>query len=256
MRKRAPRATLGGMRGRLFAGLALVAAAGLLGCGGERGAAGEGAAAEDERGEIVRPPFAVRGDADGLLLTWFDEEGTHTATARHEIPEERRGEVRVDSLAIAPDERDPDHVFVADLRAPAEDGSYVVRRLARDSFDRRVERFGEPPIAAAGAPPGVSAGSEEVVIFGASWCGACREAEAYLRGRGIAFVERDIEREPGAREDMQRRAARAGISPRGIPVIDFRGRIIQGFDRAALDRAIRETGGASGGPAAGGGVSI
>jgi glutaredoxin len=192
---------------------------------------------ESSASEIVRPPFSVRGEAEGLLLTWFDEEGTHVAQSRTEVPEARRAEVRVDSLSLSPEERDPDHVFVADLRAPSADGTYVVRRLAREEFDQLVDRHGDE----ASNEVVASAVAGEVVIFGASWCGACRQTEAYLRERGIPFVERDIEREPDARADMQRRAARAGVSPRGIPVIDFRGRIIQGFDREAIDRAIRET---------------
>ncbi|MDQ3037472.1 MAG: glutaredoxin family protein [Myxococcota bacterium] len=233
----------------------LALALGIAGCGS--GAGGEETRAESAggapaQGEVVTPPFAVDGDAEGLLLTWFDEQGTHTAGARHEIPEERRGEVRVDSLELAPDARDPEHVFVADLREPAADSRYVVRRVPRAAFDRRVETFGDVLEGGGPATTGEVA-SSDVVIFGASWCGACRETEAYLRGRGVPFVERDIERDPGAREDMQRRAARAGISPRGIPVTDFRGRIIQGFDRPALDRAIRET---SSAPGAGGGISI
>lgn len=236
-----------------FFGLAFAASA-LLGCSGgdERGESAAGEEVPGELGgEIVTPPFPVRGDAEGLVLTWFDDRGAHTASTRHEIPEARRGEVRVDSLELPPDARDPEHVWIADLREPGEGGRYVVRRTTRAAFDRRVETFGDTP-EAPGAAEAVA--SAEVVVFGASWCGACRDTEAFLRERGIPFVERDVEREPGAREDMMRRAQRAGVSPRGIPVIDFRGRIIQGFDRAALERAIRETSA----PAAGGagGVSI
>jgi glutaredoxin len=166
------------------------------------------------------------------------------------VPEARRGEVRVDSLEVAPEDRDPDHVFVADLREAGDGGRYVVRRMTRADFDRRVETFGDT-LEGGGPSSTGQAATAEVVIFGASWCGACREAEAFLRGRGIPFVERDIEREPGAREDMQRRAQAAGVRPTGIPIIDFRGRIIQGFDREALERAIRETS-----VAGSGGVSI
>jgi glutaredoxin len=231
--------------------VAVAAAATAIGCGGtgepEPGTGAAAAVARDGEGEIVIPPFDVSGDAEGLLLTWFDERGVHLATARQDIPEERRGQVRVDSLDIPPDERDPEYVYVADLRAPGENGRYVVRRLRREEFDRLVERFGDAPEAPpAPAAPG-SPASGEVVVFGASWCGACREVEAFLRSRGIPFVERDVERDPSAREDMLRRAARAGIRSTAIPIIDFRGRIIQGFDRAALERAIRETGAAGGG---------
>lgn len=227
----------------------------LVGCGGDRGEpAAEGAATTAaSAGEVVTPPFAVRGDAEGLLLTWFDESGAHTATSRHEIPEARRGEVRVDSLEIAPDERDAEHVYVADLRTPGEDGRYAVRRLPREAFDQRVSSFGETMEGGGPASSGAVAAGE-IVIFGASWCGACRQAEAFFRARGIPFVERDIETDPGAQAEMQRRAAAAGIRPTGIPVIDVRGRVMQGFDPEAIERALRETGAA--GAAGGGGISI
>jgi glutaredoxin len=180
----------------------------------------------------VTPPFAVRGAADDLVLTWYDEEGPHVASSRTEVPTEHRAEVRVDSLEVSPDDRDPDHVFVADLRTADEHGDYTVRRLPRDTFEDHVTAF----VAAAHAE--AHAGAGDVIVYGASWCGACHEAQAFLTARGIPFVERDIERDPGAREDMQRAASAAGIPTSSIPIIDFRGTIIRGFDRDAIERAI------------------
>jgi glutaredoxin len=204
----------------------------LAACGG--GSSPPGAASTDGQGEVVTPPFAVRGSAEGLVLTWYDEEGAHGASSRAEVPVERRAEVRVDSLEIAPDDRDPDHVFVADLRTANEQGDYTVRRLSREAFEDHVAQF----VAAAHAEA-PHAGQADVIIYGAEWCGACHEAAAYLRSRGIAFVERDIEHDPGAREEMQRAASAAGIPTSSIPIIDFRGTIMRGFDRAAIDRLIR-----------------
>ena len=89
-----------------------------------------------------------------------------------------------------------------------------------------------------------------MIIYGAEWCGACRQAGAFLRARGIEFVELDIEHDPAAAAAMRSSARAAGVSTSGIPVIDFRGRIIAGFDRDALEEAIRET------TPGGGGVSI
>jgi hypothetical protein len=39
---------------------------------------------------------------------------------------------------------------------------------------------------------------------------------------------------------MRKKAAAAGKSPRGVPVIDFRGEIILGFDRGAIDRLLAQ----------------
>jgi glutaredoxin len=198
-------------------------------------------------GEVVDPPFDVAGEAEGLLLVWFDGEGLHTASRRSEIPEAHREAVRVDDLNLAPEERlDPELVYVADMRAERR-GGYRVRRMPRDTFDALVSaaegETNEPsePVAEAPDQPSQGAGEGDIIIYGASWCGACRSAAAYLRSRDIPFVERDIEREPGARDAMMAAARRAGVRTNGIPVIDVRGQVLAGFDRAALDRAISST---------------
>ncbi len=180
--------------------------------------------------EIVDAPFEVSDSAEGLLLTWYDDEGPHRAESRDEIPEESRENVRVDSLQLPPDERDPDAVFVADLRSAGQGGDYPVRRFTRIAFDALLDEATEPVEVAVAA--------SDVIIYGASWCGACRSAARYFTRRGVAFEEKDIEREPGAREEMQRKARAAGLRPSGIPVIDFRGTILTGFNQRRIDDLI------------------
>ena len=181
-------------------------------------------------GERVNPPFEVRGNAEGLLLMWFDEEGTHTANARDEIPAARRDQVRVDSLRVAPDDRlDPDFVYLADLTTEGE-GGYPVRKVQRRAFDAAVdEATGEGDLPAL---------AEAVIVYGASWCNACRSAASHLRRRGVEFEEKDIERDPSARAEMAAKARSAGIPGRGIPIIDFRGTMLNGYDPTRLDALI------------------
>lgn len=221
--------------------LATVVALCLVACGSHPAASGE---VEPETGEVVTPPFAVRGDLSGLLLVWFDEHGAHTAQKRDDIPEAHRDAVRIDSLRLGPDQRlDADHVWIADARQPAANGSYVVRRVSRDAFDARLtaaQRAAEPEVVAENTNPAGDA-SADVIVYGASWCGACHAVQAYLRSRGVAFVEKDIERDPGAQDEMMRKAQRAGLHPTGIPVIDFRGHILLGFDQGALAQLIAQT---------------
>lgn len=225
------------LRSSVRSSVLLSSLAWVLGCNGPAAPAASNPAHGEDPGEVVTAPFAVRGSAEGLLLTWFDEEGAHSASNRAAVPVERRAEVRVDSLDVAPEDRDPDHVFVADLRTADEDGDYTVRRMTRDAFEARVQGF----IASARGETGSASTGADVIIYGAEWCHACSEAQAFLRARHIPFVERDIERDAGAREEMARRAAQAGIPSTSIPIIDFRGTMIQGFDRSAIERAIRET---------------
>jgi glutaredoxin 3 len=179
----------------------------------------------------------VRGELDGLLLVWFDQEGLHSAKRRSEIPEARRAEVRIESLTVAPGQRlDPDHVYVADLSKASGDGNYAVRTHTRLWFDAQVDK-------ARPAPPSTTVASATggVTIYKASWCGACKAAAAYLRSRNVPFVEKDIEKDAEANAEMLRKAQAAGKRPSGVPVIDFRGQIILGFDQATLDRLIQSS---------------
>ena len=220
----------------------------LLACAGGDSTEVEATEAVDEAptGEPVEPPFQVAGEAEGLVLTYYDDEGPHTVNRRSDIPEAHREQVRVDSLDIPPEQREPNHVYVADLRVEVE-GRYAVRRFTRDAFDALLDDAAgveepppTPPTAEGNAGPTLA--SNDVIIYGASWCGACRSAARYLSQRGVPFEEKDIEREPGARAEMNEKARAAGVRPRGIPVIDFRGNILAGFDQRRIDRLIAQTG--------------
>jgi len=78
-----------------------------------------------------------------------------------------------------------------------------------------------------------------VIVYGASWCGACHEAVAYLKRRRVPVVEKDIEQDPGAESEMQAKLARAGVHGGSIPVIDVKGKILIGFEPHALEAAVR-----------------
>lgn len=178
----------------------------------------------------IKPPFDVSGELEGLLLVWFDADGLHTGQRRSEIPEAQRATVRIDSLNVEPDARlDPDHVYVADLRAAGQDGSYPVQKASRTWFDAQVDRA---------KPQAPAEEDSPVIVYKASWCGACKSAIAFLRSRHVQFVEKDVEKEPGASEEMHRKAQAKGLRPRGVPVIDFHGEILLGFDQARLSTLI------------------
>lgn len=184
-------------------------------------------------GEVVEPPFAVRGELEGLLLVWFDEKGqAHSASKRADVPESARARVRIDSLDVPPERRlDPGFIYVADLREAQKDGAYRVEKWSRDAFDAELA----PPAAEAVAAQG------PVILYGASWCGACKEAAEFMTKRGIAFIEKDIEKEPEARKEMLDKARAQGVSAQGIPVLDVHGTLMAGFDPvrlgSLLDRA-------------------
>jgi glutaredoxin len=186
----------------------------------------------------VTPPFHVQGEAEGLLLVWYDGEGAaHTAHARTEVPAASRARVRVDSLELAPDQRlDPAFMYVADLRKARTDGSYEVRKVAREAFESFISKPAAQPEHAA------VASESDVIIYGASWCGACKQAKRFFQNKGVAFIEKDIEKEPGARSEMMEKARAQGVSTQGIPVLDVRGKMMGGFDANAVERLLASKG--------------
>jgi glutaredoxin len=75
-------------------------------------------------------------------------------------------------------------------------------------------------------------------VYGASWCSACHQAAAYLTRRHVAFVEKDIEQDAAAAQEMREKAQRAGVATGSIPILDVRGHVMVGFSAEAIDRAL------------------
>lgn len=194
----------------------------------------------------------VNDGSEGLLLTWVDEKGDfHVEQRTSDVPPSARDVVRVaDPNGAGGDDAS---VFVADLRNLGADGNYVVRTMGRSEFEaiaveRRKKNGGVLAAAPAAAPSGSAEGQtaapvakSPVIIYGASWCGPCHQAQAHLKKRGVAFVEKDIEEDPSAAREMQAKLAKVGRRGGSIPVIDVRGRVLVGFDPRAVDRALDET---------------
>lgn len=199
-------------------------------------------------------PVVVKEDSQGLLLTWIDDKGDfHVETAVGDVPLMGRDAVRV--VDPAKDEgTHADKVFVADLRGPKPDGTFPVRTMTRADFEAlavaRREKTG-PTLASASPPPpsAVAPGADPpppppvpsrapVVIYGAEWCGACHEAERYLKSRGVPYVEKDVEKDPGAAREMQDKLAKVGLRAGSIPVIDVHGKVMVGFNAHEIDAAL------------------
>jgi glutaredoxin len=202
------------------------------------------------------PPLVLRDDTPDLLLIWIDDHGDgHNAQHAADIPEASRSAVRV--IVTTRDEgATSDLVYVADLSKKQPDGSYAVSSLKRSAWEALAEQRRQghlapltPPAPSGGAPtprhdepapPTSSLGQSRVIIYGASWCGPCHEAEAHLKQRGVPVEMHDIEREPAAQQEMQRKLAQAGERGGSIPVIDVNGRIFVGYNPAAIDAALRD----------------
>ncbi len=223
--------------------LALVLALG-AGCirAPHAGSSPDAAAASDP---VPEPGFAVRPGSSDLLFSWYDAQGaSHAVPSLAEVPEGARDLVRVDPSR--PELRRAGWIFVATLRTPGADGSFPVRAVRAESLATVLrERTG---LAAnlgtnAGAADTAAAaqGTGQVIVYGASWCSACHQAMAYLQRRHIPYVEKDIERDAAAAQEMQAKARRAGVPTGSIPILDVRGHIMVGFNPEAIERALAGT---------------
>jgi glutaredoxin len=216
---------------------------------------GSGAAATADPDAVG---VVLKDDSEGLLLTWIDDKGDfHVETRVADVPLMGRDSVRV----VDPNKDEGTHadrVFVADLRQARPDGTYPVRSMTRADFEalalHRREQSGPTLASAAPAQPspsGTAGATAEndpgakrpsthpmVIIYGAEWCGACHEAARYLRSKGIAFVEKDVEKDSGAAREMQQKLARSGQRSGSIPVIDVQGKVLVGFNPHEVDGAL------------------
>ncbi len=222
-----------------------------------------GAATEDPSASAS---LVVKDSSEGFLFTWIDEKGDfHVEQKATDVPLIGRDAVRV----VDPSREDGTHadrVFVADLRSAKPDGTYAVKLMARAEFDelavaRRKGKTatldgvdggstapvdpGAPGLGGLALPSmpnsghdGNQAARPAVIIYGASWCGPCHQAAAYMKGKGIPFTEKDIEADHGAQLEMQAKLTKAGLRAGSIPVLDVRGKMMVGFNAQAVEQAL------------------
>lgn len=73
-----------------------------------------------------------------------------------------------------------------------------------------------------------------IIVYSADWCAFCHAVKDYFNQKGVSFEERNVEDKP---EYATEAVSKSG--QRGIPVVDIDGKIIVGFDRAAIDSALQ-----------------
>jgi glutaredoxin len=189
----------------------------------------------------------VRDDRTDLLFVWIDESGdTHVETTIAGVPADHRDIVRVMDPSV---QATSDRVVLVTLGTKLPDGGYATRVAPRDEFENvamtRRKEHGVAVVPSSGAARTAAAAAADqgtarpaVIIYGAEWCGPCHQAAAYLRQRGIQYVEKDIEKDQAASQEMRAKLRAAGLSGGSIPVIDVRGRVLQGFSASAIESAL------------------
>ena len=241
--------------GALLMVIAIACGAGAVACGKK---ADDGTAPAGPVKNL--PPLTIRDDTPNLMLTWIDDRGdSHVEMKPADVPASARSPVRV--VMSDRDDGTRDQFYVVDLDKKTTDGGYLAETMARQDWEaeiakRRVAylaKIAPPPPPAPSRPasepssPGsltptpAPSGGATVIIYGASWCGPCHQAQDYLRSKGVSVVLKDIEETPGAQREMQEKLTKAGVRGGSIPVIDVRGQILVGFSPRALDQALAKT---------------
>jgi glutaredoxin len=192
------------------------------------------------------------------LFTYVEAAGTFATTDKAEsVPEGARAIVRVFDPADMAKTDAPGQVYATDLNQLLKSGKAPAKPISRDAFETAALGQLPPgqssPLAAHGAgaapagepPPSAPAvagdgGPPVVTIYGTSWCGACRAARQYLTERRIPFADKDIEHDAAAARELGEKAAKMGVPTDRVPIIDVRGRLLQGFDRARIDALLGE----------------
>lgn len=72
-----------------------------------------------------------------------------------------------------------------------------------------------------------------VVLYSTPSCSYCRLAKDYFRQKGISFTEYNVAADQRKAEEMVRKSGQMGV-----PVIDVHGKIIIGFNKPEIDRAL------------------
>lgn len=75
-----------------------------------------------------------------------------------------------------------------------------------------------------------------VVIYTTSVCPYCHMAKDFFKKSKVAFKEINVEKDQKAAKEMIEKSGQMGV-----PVIDIDGKIIVGFDKKAIEKALKKS---------------
>ncbi|MHB8416766.1 MAG: glutaredoxin family protein [Myxococcales bacterium] len=186
------------------------------------------------------PVVRVVPDGGPYVFSWYDPAGkVQDADSLAKVPAAARKQLLVRDLSRTASElRSDRYLYLADLSgAPPGDGwptSVVSRYTFEAQDDQNLPALGGEGETGDG---GTGAGPL-VTIYGTSWCGACRAAREHFKQRHVPFADKDIEKDPAAARELERKAKRAGLRLGGVPVLEVGGKLMMGFDADAVDRLL------------------
>ncbi|MBN2530704.1 MAG: glutaredoxin family protein [Deltaproteobacteria bacterium] len=214
--------------------LVLITASAPISCG-DKAAVDSPKAASSKNMAPAAP--VITDNSNKLMFNWFEGNEAKTAMSVADVPEDARKEVRVQDLSIPPDKRDPEWIFLANLSKKNPKGQYDVRVVPRQKYEakRHPEQKATPaPDSSVGAASGVS-----VIMYATAHCPHCKRARRWLLEQKIPYKEVDLEKDESAAAVLAQKGAAQGVPTGGVPMFEINGRLIPGFDPAAIQKAIK-----------------
>ena len=72
-----------------------------------------------------------------------------------------------------------------------------------------------------------------VKMYSTTWCVFCKHAEKFFKENKVPYTDVNVEEDQKAAEEMIEKSGQMGV-----PVIDIGGKIIFGFDKPAIQKAL------------------
>ena len=76
-----------------------------------------------------------------------------------------------------------------------------------------------------------------IVLYSVAWCPHCREAKEYLTEHNIPFINKDVELDAQAMEELTGKYKSQGVP---LIVIGNDEKILHGFNREGFEKALKE----------------
>jgi glutaredoxin len=170
------------------------------------------------------PLLEVTQEKSDLLFLYRDDEGAEQrAMSLADVPEGSRARVQIVDLSRSPEARlSKYYVQVFDFRRSGTDGLFPGRVVPRSELEAMLADEQAMP------------SQPQIILYSTSWCGVCKKAKKFLKERGLAFIELDVEKNEEAARELKVKSERANIPLGSVPVIDVGGTLMRGFDPERL----------------------
>ncbi len=72
-----------------------------------------------------------------------------------------------------------------------------------------------------------------ITVYSTEWCGFCHMTKQYFDKLGVSYTDKNVGTDSQAANEAVTKSGQ-----RGVPVIDIDGKIIVGFNRPEIDKAL------------------